>query len=90
MKYEFIYILLMINVLAYVMMWMDKRAAIHRKSRISERTLFIFAIVGGSLGIWLGTRVPLFHKAAKSKFTIGIPIIILIQFGLIFYYFSYK
>lgn len=80
----------MINVLAYVMMWIDKRAAIHSKSRISEKTLFIFAIAGGSFGIWLGTRVPLFHKAAKPKFTIGIPIIILVQFGLIFYYFSYK
>ena len=90
MKYEFIYILLMINVLAYVMMWMDKRAAIQKKSRISEKTFFIFAIVGGSLGIWLGTRVPLFHKAAKSKFTIGIPFLILVQSCFIFYYFSYK
>ena len=71
-------------------MWIDKRAAIHKKSRISEKTLFIFALVGGSLGIWFGTRVPLFHKAAKSKFTIGIPIIILIQFGIIFYYFNHE
>lgn len=89
MKNELTYILLLINVMSYLIMWIDKRSAINKRRRISEKTLFVFAIIGGSLGIWLGTRSPLFHKAAKSKFTVGIPFIFLIQFGIIFYYFNY-
>ena len=88
MENEFVYILLLINVLAYLVMWIDKRSAINKNRRISEKTLFIFAIIGGSIGIWLGTKAPLFHKAAKSKFTVGIPLLILIQSGVILYVFN--
>ena len=87
MKNELIYILLLINVMSYLIMWIDKRSAINNNRRISEKTLFILAIIGGNVGIWLGTRSPLFHKAAKAKFTVGIPFIFLIQCGIIFYVF---
>ncbi len=71
------------------MMWYDKKAAIDRKQRISENSLFLIAIVGGSLGIWLGIKSPLYHKAAKSKFIYGIPMIFFVQ-CLIFIYFIFQ
>lgn len=79
MPTEIIYILLLINLLSYLIMWFDKGAAIKKNRRVSEKSLFIFALIGGSLGIWLGTQSPLYHKAAKSKFTVGIPILLLLQ-----------
>lgn len=53
---------------AYLLMWQDKQAAIRQKRRTPERRLFRVAAIGGSLGIWLGTRAPLYHKRAKPAF----------------------
>ena len=49
MKIFLIYCLLM-NIAAFFVMGWDKRCAIQHKQRIPEKTLFILAIIGGSLG----------------------------------------
>ena len=61
------------------MMWRDKRAAKGKLWRTPEKYFWFIALLGGSLGIFLGTRSPIYHKAAKQSFTIGIPILILVQ-----------
>lgn len=61
-------ILLLLNAYAYALMWLDKQAAIAQRRRTPERQLFRIAACGGSLGIWLGTRAPLYHKRAKAPF----------------------
>ena len=45
-----------INVIAYMSMGIDKKRAIKKKYRISEKALFIQALLGGSLGSILGMK----------------------------------
>ncbi|MBP9812567.1 DUF1294 domain-containing protein [Candidatus Gracilibacteria bacterium] len=70
-----IFYLLILNLLAYSIMWIDKMKAIYNFWRISEKTLWIIAILGGSFGIWLGMMGPLYHKAGKKNFRFWIPMI---------------
>ncbi|MBU3103044.1 DUF1294 domain-containing protein [Clostridium gasigenes] len=67
-----------INLVGFLLMLVDKRRAIKHKWRISELNLFIVSIIGGSIGSYLGMHC-FRHKTKSLKFTLGIPIIILIQ-----------
>lgn len=71
------------SVIAYFVMLHDKNQAIKKKQRISENTLFLLALCFGALGIYLGMKAPLFHKAAKLKFKILVPICIVLNVGCI-------
>lgn len=75
----FIYYLMIINVVAYVMMWYDKRKAIKKSYRISEKQLFALAFFMGALGIYAGMKSPIYHKTAKPLFKIGIPLLIILN-----------
>ena len=81
-------VILIINILSYLTMIVDKLKSIYQWWRISERVLWILAILGGVFGIWLGMQWPMYHKAGKREFRIWIPvignvwIIILIYFSL--------
>jgi uncharacterized membrane protein YsdA (DUF1294 family) len=66
-------------------MFFDKNAAKQGNRRIQEKTLWLFTFLGGSLGIFLGMKAPLFHKAAKPKFKFGVPIVIISQLVIAFY-----
>lgn len=61
------------------MMGMDKKKARKHQWRIPERNLFAAAIVGGSIGVFLGMRVWR-HKTKTNSFVFGIPLIIFVQF----------
>ncbi len=54
------------------------------RKRISENTLLLNALVGGSLGVLAGMYV-FRHKTQKPKFRIGVPVIIALQVILIIY-----
>lgn len=60
-------------------MWFDKIQSKNKGIRISENTLFLIALVGGALGIYLGMKAPVNHKSAKLKFRIGIPLLIAVN-----------
>ncbi|KRQ86406.1 hypothetical protein ABG79_01787 [Caloramator mitchellensis] len=77
-------LLLAINIFALLIMFIDKRRAKKHKFRISEKTIFIIAAIGGSIGIYLGMFL-FHHKTKHLKFIIGIPIIIVLQGFLIYY-----
>lgn len=49
--------------------------------RISEATLLWLAVLGGSLGAWLGMRA-WHHKTQHKKFRYGIPLIIIAQIAV--------
>lgn len=72
---------IIINIIGFYFMYIDKRKAIKNEWRISESTLISIAIIGGSLGSLLGIYT-FRHKTKHPKFTIGIPFIILLQIGL--------
>lgn len=79
--------LLVINFIGFCAMFLDKRKAQKGKWRIPEKTLFLFAFLGGSLGTTLGMRV-FRHKTKHWYFKFGMPLILLIQIGF-FIYFHY-
>lgn len=85
----FIGYILIINVMAYVMMWIDKTRAIKKKERISENSLFMMALFLGAIGIYGGMKTPIYHKAAKLKFRLGIPVLIVLNVFLIYFMESY-
>ena len=74
--------LIVINIVAFFVYGIDKWKAKNSKWRISEATLLILAIIGGSIGALLGMRI-WHHKTMHKKFRYGIPAIIIIQLILI-------
>ena len=70
--------LLIVNALGFYMMWSDKRKAIKDAWRTPERNFFIVALIGGSVGCWAGMQI-FRHKTKHIKFTVGIPMILLLQ-----------
>ena len=80
--------LLAINLLAFIIYGVDKYKAIHNRWRISEHVLFAFAILGGSLGAFIGMKV-FQHKTSVPFFKYGIPTVFILQL-LAFLYFYIK
>ncbi len=68
MHYFILFILVAINIFGYFLMWKDKRAAIRKKQRTPEQTFHLISFFFGALGVWLGSRSPLYHKRAKVGF----------------------
>ena len=70
--------LILINLIAFALFGIDKRRAKIGAYRISERTLFLSAILGGSMGA-LAAMYLFRHKTRHLSFTAGIPAILVIQ-----------
>lgn len=70
--------LIVINIVGFASMGIDKRRAIKRAFRIPEATLFLYALLGGALGSLLGMYV-FNHKTRHPLFRIGMPVIIVLQ-----------
>jgi len=70
--------LIVINILGFCLMGIDKKKARNQEWRIAERTLFLTAIVGGSFGIYIG-MYSFRHKTKHKSFVVGIPLICLLQ-----------
>ena len=88
MRYQAIIIyLIVVNVVTFIAFGIDKWKSKHDKWRIPEATLLGMAVIGGSIGAWLGMRVWR-HKTMHKKFQFGIPVIILLQIALIIWIYS--
>ena len=70
--------LIIINLIAFLAMFIDKKKAQKGKWRIKESTLLILALIGGSIGAISGMYI-FHHKTQKPRFYIGFPIIIIHQ-----------
>lgn len=73
--------LVAINVVTFVVYGIDKYKAVRSKWRIPESTLIGLAVIGGSVGAWLGMKF-WHHKTLHAKFRFGIPIILIAQVAL--------
>ena len=78
------YYLFAINIVSFFLYGIDKYKAKKNKWRISEATLLMIAIIGGSIGAWVGMRL-WHHKTMHKKFKYGIPVIIIMQIALVVY-----
>ena len=81
LKYIIIYAVI-INIVGFFSMFIDKRRAKKNQWRIPEKTLFIFAILGGSIGSNLGMRL-FRHKTKHWYFVYGMPAILILQIVII-------
>lgn len=71
-----------VNVVSFLMMGIDKRKAVKRAFRIPESTLFVLAIIGGSVGSIIGMHL-FRHKTRHWYFLYGMPVILALQIILI-------
>lgn len=76
------------NVVTFFLYGMDKLKAKRSKWRVPEATLLLFAVLGGSVGAWLGMKI-WHHKTQHKKFKYGLPLIIFIQIVAVIVYFLY-
>ena len=76
--------LLAVNITSFLLYGIDKYKAKKGRWRISEATLLLMAVIGGSIGAWAGMRL-WHHKTMHKKFKYGIPIIIILQVALAVY-----
>ena len=74
-----------LNVITFLVYGIDKWKAKKEKWRIPESTLLLLAVVGGSIGALLGMKV-WHHKTMHKKFKYGIPLILVLQIGALFYF----
>jgi uncharacterized membrane protein YsdA (DUF1294 family) len=77
-----IFYLLIINVISFSMMGLDKHYAINDMRRIPERHLFLIGYIGGALGLWLGLK-KFRHKSLKKKFSYGLPVLSIINISAV-------
>lgn len=70
-----------INIAGFTSMGFDKNRARRHMRRVSEKSLFLFALFGGSLGSLIGMYA-FRHKTKHLRFEIGIPLILLCQIAL--------
>lgn len=70
--------LILVNAVAFLLMLIDKQKAKKKKWRIPEATLIGSAVIGGSIGALAGMYT-FRHKTKHTKFTVGIPVILILQ-----------
>ena len=79
-----LYYLLAVNITSFLLYGIDKYKAKKGRWRISEATLLLMAVIGGSIGAWGGMRI-WHHKTMHKMFKYGIPVIIIFQVALAAY-----
>ncbi len=77
--------LITINIIGFLSMYIDKQKAKKGQWRTPEKTLLLIAVMGGSIGSLIGMYT-FRHKTQKARFSVGIPMILIIQITLIIYF----
>lgn len=79
--------IVLVNLIGFMLMGIDKRKAIKHAFRIPEATLFLFAIIGGSIGSILGMYF-FRHKTRHWYFVYGMPAILILQIALLIFIYN--
>ena len=77
--------LIIINILGFLLMFIDKQKAKKGAWRISEKTLFIVTTLGGGIGTIAGMYI-FRHKTQKLNFVVGLPLITILEVLLAIYF----
>ena len=82
-----------INIVAFFLYGIDKWKARHDKWRVTEARLLSVALLGGSLGAFLGMKV-WHHKTQHNKFRFGLPLILCLHLVIavvaVYYFYFYR
>ena len=73
--------LILVNLVSFFMMGIDKRRAVRDRWRIPERTLLIACGLFAAAGGLIGTHA-FRHKTRKLKFALGVPVMLILQIAL--------
>lgn len=73
--------LVFMNCFGFLLMGIDKKKAEKHLWRIPEKSLFLAALFGGSIGSMIGMKV-FHHKTRKMIFVVGMPLILILQIAL--------
>lgn len=76
--------LLVINIIGFLAMGIDKFKAKKGYWRIPEGTLMTICLIGGGIGTIAGMYT-FRHKTKKLKFTVGMPTILIAEIALVIY-----
>ncbi|MBQ6682262.1 MAG: DUF1294 domain-containing protein [Prevotella sp.] len=79
-----LYYLIAINIVTFFVYGIDKWKAKQGSWRISEATLLLLAVIGGSIGALSGMQI-WHHKTMHKKIKYGLPLILLAQIALIYF-----
>ena len=82
----FIIYLVVINVVTFFVMGLDKWKAKRGSWRVQESALFTLVLFGGGVGGILG-MMHFHHKTKKLKFQIGFPLILILEIAFMIYFF---
>ena len=77
--------LIVINIIGFLIMFIDKQKAKRGAWRIPEKTIFIITALGGGIGTIAGMYI-FRHKTQKLNFIIGLPLITILEIILAIYY----
>lgn len=82
----FVVYILMMNLIGFFIMLIDKKRAQQHQYRIPEKTLWFVALIGGSIGTTLGMEA-FRHKTKHLAFKWGFPVVAILQIFLYVYFF---
>lgn len=85
LHYLLIIYFILVNMLSFLLMGIDKYRAVKHKWRIRVSTLFLFSVIGGSIGSLLGMFF-FHHKTRQKLFLTGMPAILLLHIMLLLLY----
>lgn len=74
--------LVVINLINFAEMGLDKRKSKKEQWRVPESRFFVLALLGGSLGGWIGMNV-FHHKTKHWYFRFGLPAIFFLQIAAV-------
>ena len=87
MEFAFLAYIIVMSIILCIFMYIDKSRARNHEWRISEKSLFTLAILGGASGGVLGMYL-FRHKTKHNSFAFGFPIITAIQIFIIVRFFN--
>lgn len=77
--------LIVINLIGFAIMYIDKQKAKKNHWRIPEKTIFLVTLLGGGIGTISGMYT-FRHKTQKMNFVIGLPVITILEIIAIIYF----
>lgn len=75
-----------LTVIGFAVMGLDKQKARTGRWRTPEKTLWLIALLGGSIGVFAGMRY-FRHKTKHVSFSVGLPLLIVVQLMILAYIF---